>query len=128
MPPAEPERVVAWRLGQAILAARLEDTVEIAAVAADGHAVGRTDRLELRTPPGLEPPTRPHHAVVVRVRGRETAMAADEVLGIQSYTTRDSTPLPPWLDPLPTAHLARLIRLPDDRIAALLDLDALGAS
>ena len=121
----EDGRVVVWRVGEVLLAARLSDTVEIAAVASDGLAVSRSGRLEPRTPPGIAPPERPVRAVVVRVGDGEVAMAADEVLGIEPFTPEDSASVPSWLGALSAPHLARLVRLPDHRLAALLDLHAL---
>lgn len=122
---ADEGRVVVWRVGDVLLAARLADTVEIAAVASDGRAVSRSGRLEPRTPPGIPVPERPARAVVVRVGGREMALAADEVLGIEPFTPGGVAAVPAWLDDLFAPHLTRLVRLPDHRLAALLDLTAL---
>lgn len=128
MPPADEGRVVVWRLGDALLAAPLADTIEIAAVAADGLAVSRAGRLALHTPAGIRSRERPTRAVVVRVAGREVAMAAEEVLGIEPFAPAETAPLPPWLETVPASHVAGLVRLPDQRLAVLLHLDALPAS
>lgn len=128
MSPGNEDRVVVWRVGDALLAAPLADTAEIAAVSRDGRALSRSGRLELRTPPGLSPPARPRRAVVLRAGKAALAMAADEVEGVRPYTERHTPATPAWIGTLKADHLAGLIRLDDDRIAALLAIDALTES
>lgn len=125
MPQGEASRVLVWRLGSALLAARLEDVVEVVMVAADGRALSRGGQLEVTPPPGMTSPTRPPRAVVVRAGAGTMAMAADEVEGVKEYALRDSAPTPAWLRGLPTEHLAGLIHLEGSRVAALLALDTI---
>lgn len=117
--------MVVWRVGDALLAAPLAAIVEVAPVSADGTATSRLGALELQAAPGLPAPARPRRAVVIRTAGAAVAIAADDVEGVQPYTEHSAAPTPAWLGTLPTAHLAGLIRLDDDRIAALLAVDAL---
>lgn len=123
--PPDRDRVIVWRVGDALLAAPLARTAEIAAVDPDGRAMSRSGPLELQAPPGLPLPRRPHRAVVLRAGETAVAMAADEVEGVRSYTDRQATATPAWLDSLRTDHLAALILLDDQRIAALLAIDTL---
>lgn len=118
-------RVVVWRVGDATLAVPLDDTVEIAPVV-DGRAVTRSGPLSLRTPAGLARPGDPQHAVVVRTGGDHAAMAADAVEGVHEGAGDRTAALPPWLLGVSGEQLAGLIRLDDDRIAALLHARALG--
>lgn len=128
MSPDEADEVVVWRLAGALLAVPLAAVVEIAAVTADGRAVTRAGRLELRTPPGLSLAADAAdctRAVVVRTGGGAMALAAEVVEGVKPYTKRERAPTPPWIRTLPTEHLAGLIRLDDRRVAALLAVDTL---
>ncbi|MEJ2503864.1 MAG: hypothetical protein P8177_11235 [Gemmatimonadota bacterium] len=119
-------RVVVWRLGDAVLAVPLADTVEIAAVDGEGRADGRGGALALTPPPGLPLPRRATLAVVVRTAAGATALAADEVLGVRTVADGGTEPVPAWLGALPTAHIEGMIRVDGDRTAALLDATALG--
>lgn len=125
MPQAEETRIVVWRVGEALLAAPLADTVEIAAVAGDGRAVSRSGHLELRTPEGLEPPREPRRAVVVESAAGPTAMAADEVVGVRSHRPGDVAGIPAWLSEVSDRAVTSLVRLDDDRIVALVAVDRL---
>lgn len=125
MPHGEEARAVVWRIGEALLAVPLDVAMEIAAVGADGQARARTGRLEVRTPPGVTAPPYCPHAVVVRTTGSPMALAAEAVDGVLAYTERHAVPAPAWLGGLPTDHIAGLIRLNDQRVAALLAVEAL---
>lgn len=126
MPPdSARRRVVVWRVGDALLAAPVDAVVEIAAVDAAGTVRSRVGALDPRTPPGLEPPEAPVRAVVLRAGGGHLAMAADHVDGVTAWEPGATAPTPDWLRSLPTGHVASLIRLDQDRVAALLAVDAL---
>lgn len=128
MPPGEADRVVVWSLGDALLAAPLAVIVEIATVAADGRAMSRLGPLDVRSAPGLPAPAGPRRAVVVRTGeagAAALAIAADDVEGVKPYTPAEAAATPAWLRTLPTGHIAGMIRLDDDRIAALLAIEAL---
>lgn len=121
----EEARAVVWRVGDALLAIPLSAAMEIAAVASDGRAEARSGRLELRTPPGVSALTDCRHAVVVRTAESPVALAAEAVDGVLAYTQLDAVPAPAWLRGLSTEHIAGLIRLDDQRVAALLAVEAL---
>jgi chemotaxis signal transduction protein len=120
-------RVVVWRTGEALLAVPLESTVEIAGVDAGGLAVGRDGPLELAPPPGLALPDGAQRAVVVRTPGGTVALAADSVEGVMVVAGEGAEPVPPWLGRLPVDHIEGVVRTRDGQVAALLDVDALGA-
>lgn len=125
VPPAEATRVVVWGVGDALLAVPLDAAIEIAAVGTDRRAITRAGPLELWTPPGLQEVYDCRRAVVVRASGGAVALAADAVEGVKPYTEREAAPTPPWLRSLPTPHMAGLVRLDDDRVAALLAVESL---
>lgn len=127
VPPGEATRVVVWRVGDALLAVPLDAAIEIAAVAPDGRAATRAGSLELWTPPGLQEVDDCRRAVVVRAGEGSVAMAAETVEGVKPYTEREAAPTPPWLRSLATPYMAGLIRLDDDRVAALLAVESLTA-
>lgn len=122
MPPADGDRVVVWRAGGAILAAPLDAVVEIAAVGDDGRAAGRAGPIPLTSPAGAEPRA-PKRAVVVRVGERTLALAADAVEGVARSDERVTAPTPRWLRGLAADRIARLVRLEEGRVAAVLDLE-----
>lgn len=124
-PGADDQQVVVWHVGDAILAVPVETVVEIASVDRDGTVRSRTGTLQPITPPGLDPPASPERAVVLRNASGSLAMAADHVDGVTTCERGAATPTPEWLRTLPTRHLASLIRLDGDRVAALLAVDSL---
>ena len=118
-------QVVVWYVGDAILAAPVETVIEIAPVDREGAVRSRAGTLQLTSPPGLDPPASPERAVVLRNAAGAVAMAADSVDGVVTCGRGAATSTPEWLRALPTRHLASLIRLDDDRVAAMLAVDSL---
>jgi hypothetical protein len=124
--PGAERRVVVWRAGEALLAVPLEDTIEIAAVDRDGRAAGRDGPLALEAPPGLPFPDPAPRAVIIRTAGRRVALAAESVEGVRTVHGEGTDPIPAWLGRLSADHIEGMIRIHGDRVAALLDVDALG--
>lgn len=123
--PADEPRAVVWRVGDALLAVPVADTVEVAPVAG-GRAASQLGSLPLHDLPGIPAPGDPRRAVIVRSAAAPLALPAETVEGVIPYQP-GSAPLPDWLRHLPAPHLDRLVRLDDRRIAALLAVDRLRA-
>ena len=119
-------RIVVWRVGEALLAVPLEATVEIAAVGEDRRADGRDGPLDLEPPPGLPLPEGAPRAVIVRASSRKVALAAEAIEGVVTVAGHGAEPVPPWLGGLSADHIEAVVRIGDGRVAALLDVDALG--
>lgn len=124
MPPAETERAVVWRLGGALLAAPLDAVREVAPVTAEGLARTRTGEVEAVVPHGLDA-TPPRRAIILSVGDQVVAVAAEEVEGVADVPERAVAGPPGWLSKLDTRHVRAVVRLADDRLAALLEPEAL---
>lgn len=124
MPPDE-LRVLVWHHGGALLAARIEDVVEVTDLQQDGTARSRQGTLELVTVPGADEDRPPRRAVVVRSGTRLAALPAAEVEGVLEATMDRLDAPPRWLAALDQRHVRGLLRLDDQRIGVLLALDAL---
>ncbi|NIP78813.1 MAG: hypothetical protein GWM90_06275 [Gemmatimonadetes bacterium] len=125
MPGADPDRVVVWRAGEAVLALPVESVIEVAEPGGDGRVRSRAGPLEPMDLPGL-PPDAPRWAVVVRARRGAVALAADSVEGVTGAGPVESAP--GWLGPMARDHLRGLVRLTDGRIAAVPALEDLPTS
>jgi chemotaxis signal transduction protein len=124
---ADPGLLVVWRLGGASLAARLDMVEEIVAVDADGQANGRGGPVDVVRPPGLEGTSPARFAVVVRrtpAGDDRVALAADAVDGVVN-PGGEIRGRPFWLGTLDAPHLDGLVRLGDERVAAILNVPAL---
>lgn len=129
MPPAERPPVLVWRRGEALLAVEVDAVLEIArtdaAAGVDVETV-RTRAGEARVLdlPGL-PRDRAARAVVLRTAAGLVALPADTVEGIRAMTPDRFAPAPRWLQALAPDHVRGIVTLDDDRLAALLAVDAL---
>lgn len=116
--------MLVWERGQALLALPIEDVVEVAAVPGSGTIRSRGGAVEIALPRGLEGgPAR--RAVVVRRGGELSALPADAVDGVTVASHARLSEPPAWIRPLAAPRVRAILRLEDDRLAALLDLDAL---
>jgi hypothetical protein len=124
---ADPGLLVVWRLGGASLAASLDMVEEIVTVDADGQANGRDGPLDVVRPPGLEGTSPARLAVVVRrtpAGDDRVALAAEVVDGVVN-PGGEVRERPFWLGTLDAPHLAGLVRLGDERVAAILHVPGL---
>lgn len=130
MPLAERPPVLVWRRGEALLAAEVDAVLEVArSDAAEGVAdveTVRTSAGEARVLnlPGL-PRDRAARAVVLRTAAGLVALPADAVEGIRAMAPDRFAPAPRWLQALAPDHVRGIVTLDDDRLAALLAVDAL---
>lgn len=120
-----PDRVVVWRLGEALLAAALDAVAEVAPVGPDGRARTREGSLDLVVPRGLTPAPAAGRAVVLYAGGRRVAVPAEEVEGVRHCRPGDVEAPPSWLGALAAPAVRALVRVDDRRIAALLVPDTL---
>lgn len=124
MPQGEGQRVLVWRLGDALLAAPIDAVVEVAP-ANGGSTESRAGRLDVRSVPGLRTRGDAPRAVILRKTSGLMAIAADEVEGVRTSTGREESPKPGWLRTVPTDHFDGLLQLPGARVAALLAVESL---
>ena len=113
---------VVWRTGDALLAAPLEDVVEVSAVEG-GQAVTRTGRVKPVAPEGLAAPA-PRRAIVLRGPHGVVPFPADEVEEVATGSAAGRVPTPEWLGS-DLEWVRGLLRLDDHRVAALLAVDRL---
>lgn len=128
MPAPERPPVLVWRRGEALLAVEVDAVLEIArtraAAAADEPVRTRAGQAPVLNLPGLprDPATQ---AVILRTAAGLAALPADAVDGIRAITADRFAPPPRWLAALAPDHVRGIVTLDDDRLAALLAVDAL---
>ena len=124
MPPAERPPVLVWRRGEALLAAEVDAVLEIGPVLDGVRVATREGDARILNLPGLsrEPARR---AVVVRCGDALAALPADGIEGVRSIAVDRFAATPSWLESLAPDHVRAIVTLDDDRLAALLALNAL---
>ena len=130
MPPAERPPVLVWRRGEALLAVEVDSVLEIARTDAPA---GTADDEPVRTRGGVAPvlnlPGLPREraarAVILTTDAGLVALPADAVEGIRAMTADRFASAPEWLQALAPDHVRGIVTLDDDRLAALLAVDAL---
>lgn len=128
MPRAEPDHVVVWRVGDVLLAVALDDVMEVAAVGDGRTASARGGALTLTAIRGLDTRAEPaHRAIVVRTSRGPRAVAATEVEGVFESPDIGVHATPRWLEGVETGPVKALVRVDDQRTAALLDVEAIPA-
>jgi hypothetical protein len=121
--------IVVWHFRGALLALPLSAVDEIATLDEEGRARARDGALDVQPPPGLGMHDGARWGVVVRRKAAGAAglaLAADRVEGVVPGA-REVAVGAQWLEGLDLRHLAKLLRLDDGRLVALLDLESLGA-
>jgi chemotaxis signal transduction protein len=126
VPWTDADPVIVWLTGNAVLAAPVDDVIEVAELDEHGMAHTRDGSLEPVALPGLNPEAA-RRAVVVRAAEGPAAIPADRVEGVVGQEGPVRSP-PEWLAGVTSRHVRGLIRLDDGRIAAVLATEALGAS
>ena len=125
MPAGDGGRVVVWCAGRTVLAAAVEAVLEVAERDEEGRALTRLGLLDPVSVPGLTTDDA-DRAVIVRAADGPVALPADRIDGVVAYHG-PVVDTPPWLEAVGPDYVRGLIRLDDDRIAAVLDTGALRA-
>jgi hypothetical protein len=121
MPAPESGTLVLWRRGDLLLALPLDTVEEVVSTSTSGPIKGRNGPVNLVDPwpdPGGQ---RPKQALIVTDGERRVALPADRVEGLVHQEGRPSLQPPTWLAHLRDPALNALVRVPDGRVAALLD-------